>query len=586
MPKRKSSEQVPVNPRLEEVLNSRVMVAPGEDMEYLVKTSNADYDYIVFFNATGGIPKSIYSTRDKVHYPKFRIVNGQGAETIDIAKATFPLLVTGDNNRTKIRGVVSWREVIGYLVHLCHSLSLELERIETDMEAFLSSTKDLVCITDSKGFKTRISSSCEQLYGVKAENLIGMNIKDVERLGIYFPSATRLALEEKKEVTIVQTTKTGRKLMVNATPVVDEFGVVKRVVSISKDITDEEKLRQELAKTKTIIERYEKELANFRLEQQKNLNFVYRSKKMEALVEKINKIALVDSTVLIYGETGVGKEVIAKYIHNISDRNKGPFVRINCGAIPENLLEAELFGYEKGAFTGARNEGKPGLIETADKGTLLLDEISELPLPLQVKLLRFLQEREFIRVGGVKPVSVDVRILAATNKDLKELVQEGKFRSDLYYRLNVIPLVVPPLQERPEDIPILAYYFLEKFNQKYHKSRELTREVMERLLKYSWPGNVRELENVVERLVVMSDDKQITKNDLSEELLVDGASRSHVSEIIIAKLIPLREATAIVEKQLIEKAIDEYGSTYKAAKVLGVDQSTIVRKLNRYKILE
>ncbi|MGI9952136.1 sigma 54-interacting transcriptional regulator [Moorellaceae bacterium AZ2] len=583
MPRRRNSEQVPVSARIEELLNRRVMVAPAEDKPHLAKTAG-DHNYIVFLN-TAHSPTTIYCTRDKVYYSKFRTVNIQGAETIDISKTTFPILVTQDT-RTEILGVIGWREILGYLLHACYSLSSELERIKTDMEAFLSSTKDLVCITDAKGFKTRISSSCEQLYGLKAENLVGMNIKEVERLGIYFPSATRLALEQKKEVTIVQTTKTGRKLMVNAIPVLDESGSVKRVVSISKDITDEEKLRQELAKTKTIIERYEKELASFRLEQQKNLNFVYRSKSMEALVEKINKIALVDSTVLIYGETGVGKEVIAKYIHNISDRNKGPFVRINCGAIPENLLEAELFGYEKGAFTGARNEGKPGLIETADKGTLLLDEISELPLSLQVKLLRFLQEREFIRVGGVKPLRVDVRILAATNKDLKELVQQGKFRSDLYYRLNVIPLMIPPLRERPEDIPILAYYFLEKFNRKYHKSRELTREVMERLLKYPWPGNVRELENVVERLVVMSDDKQIVKDDLPEELLIESASRSTPSQIIVSKLLPLREATALVEKQLIEKAIDEYGSTYKAAKVLGVDQSTIVRKLNRYKSLE
>lgn len=305
---------------------------------------------------------------------------------------------------------------------------------------------------------------------------------------------------------------------------------------------------------------------------------------MEKLMETVNKIAMVESTVLIYGETGVGKEVLAKYIHSVSDRSEGPFVKINCGAIPETLLEAELFGYEKGAFTGARSEGKPGLFEVADGGTMLLDEISELPMSLQVKLLRVLQEKEFIRVGGIKTIKVDVRIIAASNKDLKELVKEGKFRQDLYYRLNVVPITIPPLRERTEDIPILAHHFLNKYNEKYGRSKQLTNEVIEAFLRYSWPGNVRELEHVIERLVVISEDNLITKKELPSELL-NGESTYNAEGVYVAEIMPLKKASALVEYQLIKRAMEIGGSTYKAAEMLGVDQSTIIRKLKKYEAL-
>jgi transcriptional regulator with PAS, ATPase and Fis domain len=352
-------------------------------------------------------------------------------------------------------------------------------------------------------------------------------------------------------------------------------------VSISKDITDEEKLKAELKQTKALLQRYEWELSSLRIAHLKNSEVIYRSKAMEKLLEMVNKVANVESTVLIYGETGVGKEVLAKYIHNISDRSSGPFIKINCGAIPENLLEAELFGYEKGAFTGARSEGKPGLIEIADKGTLLLDEISELPFSLQVKLLRVLQEREFIRVGGIKTINVDVRIIAASNKDLKELVKDGKFRQDLYYRLNVVPVTIPPLRERPEDIPILAHHFLNIYNERYNRSKQLTSEVVEIFIRYSWPGNVRELENVIERMVVISEDNQITKKDLPGEFF-NKEEMNNSAGVYVSRLMPLKEASALVEYQLIKQAIEEGGSTYKAAEILGVDQSTIIRKLKRY----
>jgi len=466
------------------------------------------------------------------------------------------------------------KEIISFLLNALTSLRAELDLVKTDLEAFMACSDDLACITDGSGSKVRISSSCEKLYGVRPESLIGQNVKDLEKSGMYLPSATRMVIEEKKPVTVTQKTKTGRKLLVTATPVFDDLGNIKRVVSISKDITDEEKLKAELKLTKALLQRYEGELSSLRIAHLKNSEVIYRSRAMEKLLEMVNKVATVESTVLIYGETGVGKEVLAKYIHNISDRNSGPFIKINCGAIPENLLEAELFGYEKGAFTGARSEGKPGLIEIADKGSLLLDEISELPFSLQVKLLRVLQEREFIRVGGIKTISVDVRIIAASNKDLKELVKDGKFRQDLYYRLNVVPITIPSLRERPEDIPILVHHFLNVYNEKYGRSKQLTSEVVEIFMRYSWPGNVRELENVIERMVVISDDNQITKKDLPGEFF-NKEDMNDSGGVYVSRLMPLKEASAMVEYQLIKQAIEEGGSTYKAAEMLGVDQSTV-----------
>ncbi|HHW04023.1 MAG TPA: sigma 54-interacting transcriptional regulator [Thermoanaerobacterales bacterium] len=488
------------------------------------------------------------------------------------------------NKNSKVCGVITFYEVISFLLKVLRSLETELDLVKTDLEAFMACSDDLACITDGSGSKVRISSSCEKLYGVKPESLIGKNVKDLEKSGMYLPSATRMVIEEKKPVTVTQKTKTGRKLLVTATPVFDDEGHIKRVVSISKDITDEEKLKAELKQTKALLQRYEWELSSLRIAHLKNSEVIYRSKAMEKLLEMVNKVANVESTVLIYGETGVGKEVLAKYIHNISDRSSGPFIKINCGAIPENLLEAELFGYEKGAFTGARSEGKPGLIEIADKGTLLLDEISELPFSLQVKLLRVLQEREFIRVGGIKTINVDVRIIAASNKDLKELVKEGKFRQDLYYRLNVVPVTIPPLRERPEDIPILAHHFLNIYNERYNRSKQLTSEVVEVLTRYSWPGNVRELENVIERMVVISEDNQITKKDLPGEFF-NKEEMNNSAGVYVSRLMPLKEASALVEYQLIKQAIEEGGSTYKAAEMLGVDQSTIIRKLKRYEAM-
>jgi len=291
---------------------------------------------------------------------------------------------------------------------------------------------------------------------------------------------------------------------------------------------------------------------------------------MREVIDLTIRVARVDSTVLILGDSGVGKEVVAGLLHKAGNRSKHPFIRVNCGAIPENLLESELFGYEGGAFTGAKREGKPGMLELAHKGTLFLDEIAELPPALQVKLLTVIQERVVTRLGGTKPIQVDLRILAATNRNLYSMVEQGLFRADLYYRLNVIPIVIPPLRERKEDIPFLVSHFLQKFNKKHRQVKSIDPGAMDILYHYPWPGNVRELENLVERLVVITPGDIIEARDLPINVLNKGSSFS--------------DNGSLSEKEIITELYHRLRSTRKVAETLGVNQSTVVRKIKKYNI--
>lgn len=290
------------------------------------------------------------------------------------------------------------------------------------------------------------------------------------------------------------------------------------------------------------------------------------------------RLASVDSTVLITGESGVGKGVIAKLLHENGARKEFPFITVNCGAIPESLIESELFGYERGAFTGSRIEGKKGLFEAAQKGTIFLDEISELPLNLQVKLLQVIQDREFTRVGGVNRIPVDVRIISATNKDLHLLVKSGKFREDLYYRLNVVPINVPPLRERPEDILPLIQSNLEKYNNQLGENKTLEPAALAVLLHYSWPGNIRELQNIVERLILTTRDNLITE----ENLPVFIRTSAEAQPVQSMEHTSLRASMERAEKEVLTRALAEYKSTRAIAKALQVSQPTIVRKLHKY----
>ena len=300
----------------------------------------------------------------------------------------------------------------------------------------------------------------------------------------------------------------------------------------------------------------------------------------KAFQSLLDKLAPTEATVLIVGETGTGKEVVARYLHHHSARRQQPFLAVNCGALTESLAEAELFGHEKGAFTGAAKSGKPGMFELAHKGTLLLDEIGELPLPMQAKLLQVLDGHPFHRVGGTKPITVDVRVIAATNKPLADMAASGQFREDLFYRLRVLTVEIPPLRERPDDIPVLAMHFLQEIIKKNGLQKNFDPQVLNCFLTYRWPGNVRELRALVQSLATMSEEETITMQDLPQYM----QAQSPLPQGGVSFRQPMREAVAELERNMIMAALTETGSTYKAARRLKVSQSTIVRKAQRYKI--
>jgi len=332
------------------------------------------------------------------------------------------------------------------------------------------------------------------------------------------------------------------------------------------------------------IDRLTEENVYLRQEIEGQYNFgeiIGESPSMKDLYRSIAKVARTDSTIIIYGESGTGKELVARAIHKSSPRSANPFVRVNCGALAVGVLESELFGHEKGAFTGALRR-KKGRFELAHTGTIFLDEIGDLPLSTQVKLLRVLQEREFERVGGEQTITVDVRVIAATNRDLKKLVQDGAFREDLYYRLHIIPINLPPLRQRREDIPLLAKHFIERISKKIGRQElSISDDAMEALTHYHWPGNVRELENVLERSAVLADGPQIKSSDLPLSVHEKTDFTQFVEDL------SLNEVLARVEKEAIVRALTKAsGVKTEAARLLGLKPSALYYKLEKYGLLD
>lgn len=466
---------------------------------------------------------------------------------------------------------------------MVEEMALEIENIKNlnkDLNAILSSIYDEILVVNHKGELMRFSDNIiPGFWNVDLKELIGKNILKLEDEGLFSPSVTRLVLEKKKKVSIVQVTNYGRKILAVGNPVFNEKNELERIIIASRDITETARLKTELKEMKKISEQYKKELDTFKYQSELTKKLIYRSSKMEHIINQAKKIADFSSTVLINGESGVGKEVIAQAIHQLGRRANKPFISLNCGAIPENLLESELFGYTKGSFTGANKNGKEGYFQQADGGVLFLDEIGELPLHLQVKLLRVLQEHEVIPIGSTTPIKVNVQIIAATNKSLEKMVENGNFREDLFYRLNVIPLYIPPLRERTEDISVLAFHFLQQLNERYNKNYHLTPDAINVLEFYSWPGNVRELQNIIERLVVSAESKTIDAEFVSQFLSLGYDIKK--SKPVITRVIPLQEAMEHVEEQLILLAMKQYKTTTKAAKALGISQSSVSRKYQK-----
>lgn len=434
---------------------------------------------------------------------------------------------------------------------------------------------DGVWVTDGQGYTLAINSGCERNYGISASEVVGRHVREVEAAGVFYPSAALLALQQKQRVTVTQRTRSGRVTLVTGNPVLGEQSEVQLVICNSRDITEMLVLREQLQDAQEKVSIYHAELNELRQERLRTEGIVAASPAMDRVLRQVQRIAGVDATALLLGETGVGKNLIARKIHQLSPRSSGPYLELNCGAIPETLLESELFGYEPGAFTGARREGKPGIFELANGGTLLLDEIGELPYKLQVKLLSVLQDARVTRVGGTRERSVDVRVLAATNRSLKELTEQGGFRMDLYYRLNVLTVAVPALRERRDDIYPMVHHFLSEFNRRYRVSKSIRAAAADLLLRYHWPGNVRELANTIERLVIMGEEDVIGPSSLPTEI------RSMAPQPMLHACQPLKEQVAEFERQLITDAVTKHGSATRAARALGISQSSALRRLRQ-----
>lgn len=453
------------------------------------------------------------------------------------------------------------------------------KELKENIFEIIESISDEVLISDGRGKVLWVNPGFEANYGVAIGNALGRNVAELAEEGFFKPAIIPMVIEKKEKITMVQKTYEDKDILVTATPIFNRDGSIRLVVSYSRDITEMTQLEKKYSKMRQRVEKYTAELHELRKEAGSGSEVIGQSKQMENVISTINRIADLDANVLLLGESGVGKSMFAKVIHQRSRRSGGPFIDINCAAIPENLLESELFGYEKGAFTGASAGGKVGLMELADGGTLLLDEISEIPISLQAKLLTAIQEKKITRVGGTKSVKVDFRLIAASNRQLDQYAAEGRFRMDLYYRLNVVNITIPPLRERKEDIIPLLEYYTAHFSAKYNISRSFSPQAVEILTEYPWPGNVRELANVTERVIVTSSGSIIGAGDLPEEI---SKRRRSPEETSLDDIVSLSDEVEKLEADLISRAYEKYRTTTGVAAALGISQPTAFRKIEKY----
>ncbi len=452
--------------------------------------------------------------------------------------------------------------------------------LQTYFGQICNAFKDAVCISNNEGIILFFNQRYAELSGLPPDRLLGAHVNELLRQGVFDKVLNPEIVRYKRPVTRVQNVGNGRQLILDGTPIFDDQGQVALVVTFIRDNTTLSELSCEVAAQKELLEAYK--LINKREQlRQERYPFVLQSKSMRALYAKLPAIAGTDATVLLLGETGVGKDVIARRIHNESPRKDNPFVKVDCGSIPENLIETELFGYAPGTFSGGSKHGKAGIIEAACGGTLFLDEVGELPLNMQSRLLRVLQDREIVRVGSTAPRQADVRVIAATSRDLEEEVHKVRFRRDLFYRLKVAVLKIPPLRARQEDIPLLARGFMNYYNQKYARDCRLSTEAEQILLGHHWPGNVRELENLIQGLVVTGKNGELTAADMTlpRRPLRVASEKGSLSLDVKIEGRSYKEVMQDIESAVLRDALARYGNIAAVAVHFGVDRSTIFRKV-------
>lgn len=462
--------------------------------------------------------------------------------------------------------------------------------VDQDFIKILESSYDGIYITDGEANTLYLNEAYEKMTGIKREELVGKNMKDLVKNKLYDSSGSLLVLQTKDKVSLRQkVVKSNKEILITSIPVFHGEEIIYIVTNV-RDISDLSSLQKRLKKVETLNKEYEEALKTMKDQMYGIINNDdVRSDIMLRLVEKILKLAKIDVPLMLGGETGVGKTYFAKYIHMNSQRKDKEFISLNCGAVPKNLIETELFGYVQGAYTGASNKGKTGVFELANGSTIFLDEIAEFDIEMQVKLLKVLEEGEIRRVGSDKNIKVDFRLITASNKDLKQMVKEGKFREDLYYRISAFPIIIPPLRERREDILQMILYFLGIFNEKYNMSKYFSYSALEELKSYSWPGNIRELKNVVEQSLILSNENEIKfiiwneredkKSYTDQESEKEDVYIENIERLVTEGGYSLKEVTEKIQRDLIKKMLKKEKKQKIVAKILKVDEATISRKI-------
>ena len=476
------------------------------------------------------------------------------------------------------------------------------DSVDSSLNKYFGHILDLISdgiyISGRRGHTLRINTMYERLTGLKKANLVGRNVEVLTTEGGFDTILNPQIVKTGKPATSVQTDRKGKKLVLNGYPILDDNGEVALVVTFVRDVTLMAQLRLQILSQRKLIEKYRTNIQYINQESDQQRPLIAHSSVMVDLNHRVENLSATDATILLQGETGVGKDVFARRMHQASTRSGKPFVKVDCPTIPEALFESELFGYAPGAFSGAHAKGKLGFLEMADKGTLFLDEIGELPLVMQAKLLRVLQDREFVRVGSTKIRSVDVRVISATNRDLEKEVQDGRFRSDLFYRVRVAVVTIPPLRERQADIIPLAKHFLDRYASRYKRTLHFDPIVLDVFTGYRWPGNIREIENLIQSLVITTQNGAIQISDLPSNMVghIAGTCREPLpgaspppfaADLVFSDLHQeldegnhsLKAIMADIERQILTYALKKHGSHAKVAKRFKVDRSTLFRKL-------
>ncbi|AUI37921.1 MULTISPECIES: sigma-54 interaction domain-containing protein [Geobacillus] len=512
---------------------------------------------------SSGLPR-VLETRQTEFHQEVELANGKKLITTRIP-------IIDDNG--KLFGALAVFKDITELVALAEEIT-DLKEVRMMLEAIIYSSEEAISVVDENGNGILINPAYTRLTGLTEEDVIGK------------PATADIAEGESMHMQVLKTRRPvrgarmkvgpkNRDVIVNVAPIIVD-GVLKGSVGVIHDVSEIQRLTAELNRARQIIRTLEAKYSF--------ADIVGESEEMKVAIEQAKLAAKTPATILLRGESGTGKELFAHAIHNASDRKYNKFIRVNCAAIPETLLESELFGYEEGAFSGARRGGKRGLFEEANNGSIFLDEIGELSASTQAKLLRVLQEREIVRVGGTKPIPINVRVIAATNVNLEKAIAEGAFREDLYYRLNRMPIYIPPLRARKEDIPALCRRLIQKLNQDYGRNVEgVTDEAMAKLLAYDWPGNVRELENVLGRAMIFMKFHEVMIDATHLPPLASPSSVPAHRVETEEEIRPLEEMVSRYEASLIEQALRRHrGNKTAAARALGISVRNLYYKLEKY----